>query len=176
MEVGRLVSTCFHRFSILFHFFSISPFLPAIFRVLSGMWPLVDGKVIKPPRSRVFYIPQRPLMVPGTFRDQITYPLCVKGPQEDEKLVELLSIVDLNYLLEKYGGWGSMCNWVDVLSNGEKQRLAMVSPPDTLFSPSPPAPYFLYSFPFTFLTGTFVFPPTYVWNSRRVCDIGKRRY
>eukprot|EP01102_Stenamoeba_stenopodia_P003437 TRINITY_DN1343_c0_g1_i2.p1 TRINITY_DN1343_c0_g1~~TRINITY_DN1343_c0_g1_i2.p1 ORF type:complete len:545 (+),score=77.36 TRINITY_DN1343_c0_g1_i2:732-2366(+) len=97
----------------------------ALFRILAGLWPLCDGKVVKPSTTNLFYLPQRPFIVPGNLRDQITYPLCIKGTQEDERLAELLSMFDLNYLLERYGGWGAVVDWADVLSIGEKQRIAM---------------------------------------------------
>jgi len=48
---------------------------------------------VKPSATKLFYLPQRPFIVPGNLRDQITYPLCIKGTQEDERLAELLSMV-----------------------------------------------------------------------------------
>lgn len=56
----------------------------SIFRVLRGLWPIVNGQLTRP-QDRivedaqldcgVFYVPQRPYTCLGTLRDQIIYPL-----------------------------------------------------------------------------------------------------
>ncbi|CAM9098796.1 unnamed protein product [Ectocarpus sp. 4 AP-2014] len=101
----------------------------SLFRVLGGLWPLRGGTLSKPPTSRLFYVPQRPYLALGTLRDQVIYPhtrqeAASKGVTD----VDLLSVLDsvrLGYVLDREGGWDAVRDWSDVLSGGEKQRLAL---------------------------------------------------
>ena len=43
----------------------------------------------------------------------------------DAELTELLQLVQLGGLVEREGGWGATADWMDVLSGGEKQRVAV---------------------------------------------------
>ncbi|KAG0005292.1 ATP-binding cassette sub- D member 3 [Modicella reniformis] len=101
----------------------------SLFRILGDLWPLFGGTVTKPHPSKLFYVPQKPYLALGTFRDQVIYPdtkqqALAKG-FTDQKLFELLSVVHLGYLIEREGGWDAVQDWADVLSGGEKQRVAM---------------------------------------------------
>jgi len=95
----------------------------SLFRVLGGLWPLCSGTLTRPSSKKLFYVPQKPYMSPGTLRDQLTYPLSL-GSEQDQKLNELMELVDLLYLVKREG-WESVKDWADVLSGGEKQRVAM---------------------------------------------------
>ncbi len=83
----------------------------------------------------MFYLPQKPYNVSGSLRQQLTYPLPAPPELTDERVRELLRLVDLEYLIDTHEANVSIINsgaerkepvpWVDRLSLGETQRLAM---------------------------------------------------
>mmetsp|Transcript_14133 Transcript_14133/g.37940 ORF Transcript_14133/g.37940 Transcript_14133/m.37940 type:complete len:820 (-) Transcript_14133:174-2633(-) len=100
------------------------------FRVLAGIWPLYNGVLTRPRSDRLFYVPQRPYLALGTLRDQVTYPLLWEEAVErhqatDESVWELLTEVHLRDVAFRKGGLDVELDWSEVLSGGEKQRLAM---------------------------------------------------
>lgn len=101
----------------------------SLFRILGELWPAVGGIVHKPTVEKIFYIPQRPYLPNGTLRDQLIYPdtieLQKKRGVSDDDIQKLLEEVRLGFLVEREGGWDKINDWNDVLSGGEKQRVAM---------------------------------------------------
>jgi ATP-binding cassette, subfamily D (ALD), peroxisomal long-chain fatty acid import protein len=53
------------------------------------------------------------------------YPQFVKSGRTLEELEGILRDAHLGYLVSREGGWGVRKEWRDVLSGGEKQRMAM---------------------------------------------------
>lgn len=103
----------------------------------------VNGK-----STSAFFLPQRPYMVLGTLRQQLLYPMWIEDvvltsdaakppgslpflmrtsnsnkPRTDD-LIRILEDVRLGYILPRFGGLDSTCEWSSVLSLGEQQRLA----------------------------------------------------
>ncbi|KAK9828245.1 hypothetical protein WJX74_005419 [Apatococcus lobatus] len=125
----------------------------SLFRVLAGLWPLQAGGVTVPGQGAMFYISQRPYLVSGSLRDQLTYPqppqavwqatpptvqqrfsgahaqhlpgMSMSEREVEERLDSCLEAVELDYLLGRGKGWDQVQNWAETLSGGEKQRLAM---------------------------------------------------
>ncbi|KAJ7630529.1 ABC transporter transmembrane region 2-domain-containing protein [Roridomyces roridus] len=100
----------------------------SLFRILGGLWPVYGGVVRKPAASEFILIPQRPYLSLGTLRDQIIYPhskveMDARGIT-DSDLFEVLSAVQMGPIVEREGGWDSAKEWRDVLSGGDKQKLA----------------------------------------------------
>lgn len=87
----------------------------SLFRVLGNLWPIYSGTLIKPPKDRMFYVPQRPYLSLGSLRDQVIYPDDNEYAKErgysDDKLLQLLDKVKLSYLVEREGGWDSVRDW-----------------------------------------------------------------
>src|SRR3984893_1749403 len=89
-------------------------------RAIAGLWPWGDGSVNFHPDRRLFMLPQRPYVPSGTLRRAVAYP----GGAEDwtaEEVSEALHKVGLDHLKEKIE---EDAPWDQMLSGGEKQRLA----------------------------------------------------
>lgn len=100
----------------------------SLFRVLAGLWPLYGGKLHRPSRSRIFYVPQRPYLALGTLRENVTYPMTWREAVEqrgatDEAIIQLLEKVHLGDIARRRGGLDAVQDWAEVLSGGQKQRL-----------------------------------------------------
>jgi ATP-binding cassette subfamily D (ALD) protein 3 len=62
----------------------------------------------------------------GNLRDQIIYPHQTPAAGvTDADLTKLLDEVQLSYLIEREGGLDGTNDWNEILSGGEKQRIAM---------------------------------------------------
>jgi len=81
----------------------------------------------KPNPDEVFFLPQRPYMVIGSLRDQLTFPKSSSADsRNDTHLKQLLESVDLGHILTRIDNdWNTVLPWEDVLSIGEQQRIAM---------------------------------------------------
>lgn len=102
----------------------------SLFRILGNLWPIRGGVLRKPDFKDIFYIPQRPYLPTGTLRDQLIYPHTkeqfLANGKTDEDLIELLNSVDIDVIRKRYEhGFEAIKDWADVLSGGEKQRVAM---------------------------------------------------
>ncbi len=104
----------------------------AIARVAAGLWPVYRGLVSRPRAvgmDGIMFLPQRPYLSIGTLRDQVIYPHTEMDMREswrnENQLQTILNEAKLGYLPEREGGWDTRKEWKDVLSGGEKQRMAI---------------------------------------------------
>lgn len=101
----------------------------SLFRIMGQLWPVQGGVLHKPALESIFYIPQRPYLPNGNLRDQLIYPHTydemIESGATDEDLMEVLRQVRLAYIVEREGSFDKFNDWNDVLSGGEKQRMAM---------------------------------------------------
>jgi ATP-binding cassette subfamily D (ALD) long-chain fatty acid import protein len=103
----------------------------SISRIVAGLWPVYRGLVSRPRgfgMDGIMFLPQRPYLSIGTLRDQVIYPHSAMEMHEngrtDAELGRILEEVHLGYLPDREGGWDCRKEWKDVLSGGEKQRMA----------------------------------------------------
>lgn len=95
----------------------------SLLRAIAGLWNSGTGAIIRPELEKILFLPQRPYMIIGTLRQQLIYP-ATNLDISDDKLQEILELVNLKDLAEKFGGFDVEKDWGDVLSLGEQQRVA----------------------------------------------------
>lgn len=104
-----------------------------LFRAIAGIWPFGDGQIGIPPGKTVMLLPQRPYLPLGTLRDAVCYP-GIAGTYSDALIIDALVSARLPHLTARLD---ETAFWVQVLSLGEQQRLAiartLLAKPDWLF-------------------------------------------
>jgi vitamin B12/bleomycin/antimicrobial peptide transport system ATP-binding/permease protein len=95
----------------------------SLLRGVAGLWTRGSGELCLPPRKQIMFLPQRPYMSLGTFREQVTYPDNQEA-FDDDAVRKALESVNLGHLEERSGGMDARLDWTHVLSPGEQQRIA----------------------------------------------------
>lgn len=104
----------------------------SLLRTLSGLWPLQSGTVTLPPRDTMFFLSQKAYVFDGgSLAEQLMYPN-LPGVVVGEKVIfdeelgaRCLDAVELPHLVARCGGFGGVLPWTDILSGGERNRLAV---------------------------------------------------
>ena len=95
----------------------------SLLRAIASLWNSGTGTIYRPELNQMLFLPQKPYMILGTLRSQLTYPHDNLDISELE-LKAALHKVNLPDLAERAGGFDKENDWDDILSLGEQQRLA----------------------------------------------------
>jgi putative ATP-binding cassette transporter len=96
----------------------------ALFRATAGIWGAGHGRVLRPRRSDVMFLPQNAHTVQGNLRDQLLYGM--EGHSiTDEQIHEVLRLLKFEPVLERVGGLEAEHDWATTLSVGEQQLLGV---------------------------------------------------
>ncbi len=90
-----------------------------LFRAIVGLWPWGSGRITRPSRQSIVFIPTRPYVPPGVLRNSITYPHSA-GVYGDGAIAKALADVGLERLQPALD---HVDRWDRQLSDDEKQRL-----------------------------------------------------
>jgi putative ATP-binding cassette transporter len=92
----------------------------SLVRAIAGLWPWGGGTLDIQAGARLFMLPQRPYIPIGTLRRAVTYPSGVDDVPHEE-VADAMEQVGLGQFVERLD---EDENWDQVLSGGEKQRVA----------------------------------------------------
>ncbi|MBD2181989.1 ABC transporter ATP-binding protein/permease [Planktothrix sp. FACHB-1355] len=95
----------------------------SLLRAIAGLWTAGTGRLVRPQLEEMLFLPQRPYMLLGSLRLQLLYPNTDRHIPDD-RLYEVLKMVNLAELPERVGGFDIELDWANILSLGEQQRLA----------------------------------------------------
>lgn len=97
----------------------------SLVRAFAGLWTAGTGEVQRPNLNDMMVLPQETYMPLGSLRDQITYPKTAEEAGiDDARILSVLNLVNLGELVKNVGGLDAVRTWTDVLSPGERQRVA----------------------------------------------------
>jgi putative ATP-binding cassette transporter len=101
-------------------------------RAISGLWPWGEGTVRVQKGARLFLMPQKAYVPTGTLHRAATYPAAPET-KTGKDVAEALKKVGLKHLIDRIE---EEAPWDQILSGGEKQRLAfariMLHQPDII--------------------------------------------
>lgn len=92
-------------------------------RALARMWPFGSGKLILPPPDQIMFLSRDPYLPTVTLRKLLVFGCCEQP--SDDRLHQVLEMVELRDLVTKAGGFDTVQSWKNVLSVAEQQRLSL---------------------------------------------------
>ena len=92
-----------------------------LFRAIAGIWPFTSGTINKPVQGDIMVLPQKPYIPIGTLRAAVSYP-STASTYADADVKAALTFTELTHLVDQIDVED---NWLQRLSGGEQQRLAL---------------------------------------------------
>jgi putative ATP-binding cassette transporter len=94
-----------------------------LLRATAGLWDTGEGRIARPGQEHVMFLPERPYLHSGTLRELL---LRTKSESEvpDERIREVLSALNIESILARFGGLDTEHRWGGILPLGEQQLLA----------------------------------------------------
>ena len=91
-----------------------------VFRAIIGLWPWGSGRITRPSRQSVTFLPASAYMPPDSLRAALAYPHAAEA-YEDQAITRALADVGLEHLRPQLD---AIERWDRVLNDDEKQRVA----------------------------------------------------
>jgi putative ATP-binding cassette transporter len=91
-----------------------------LLRAIAGLWPYVDGTIVRPADRQSLFLPQKPYLPLGTLRLSLHYP--GRPSRTDDQAAATLQQCHLEHLIARLD---EQDDWARILSLGEQQRLAI---------------------------------------------------
>ena len=91
-----------------------------LLRALIGIWPWGRGRITRPPRQSMMFLPARPYVPPGTLRAALAHPHPA-GDYDEAVIINVLSAVGLEHLRSFLD---TSDRWDQRLNEDEQQSLA----------------------------------------------------
>ncbi|NBS16225.1 MAG: ABC transporter ATP-binding protein/permease [Gammaproteobacteria bacterium] len=113
--------------------------LTALFRSIAGIWSATEGRIQRPPLDQCLFVSERPYLTPCTLSELFLRPYPDVGkdlddpsapkPQDllphESTIQAALSMVGLETLAERHGGFHSVHDWDSELPLAEQQLLVI---------------------------------------------------
>ena len=96
----------------------------SLLRVLTGIWTSGSGKLQRPAVGEVMFLDKSPYLPAMTLREALCFPV-KSSPCDEERLRQVLNLVDLGDLPTKANGFETEQVWRELLSPSQQQRLAL---------------------------------------------------
>jgi putative ATP-binding cassette transporter len=90
-----------------------------LLRAVAGLWPFVDGKIVRPVDQQSLFLPQKPYLPLGTLRLALYYPAAIQTGDQASAVLRQCHLGHLVVHLDEEA------DWARTLSLGEQQRLAI---------------------------------------------------
>jgi putative ATP-binding cassette transporter len=96
----------------------------ALFLATAGVWEDGDGRVIRPHRGQIQFVPHQPCLIASTLREWLLLALSDRSIS-DAQLFGALGKAGLSAAVERIGGLDVERDWSSALSRGEQHLVGI---------------------------------------------------